>query len=66
MGVDENGDPRIVELDEHPIFLATLFQPELSAFQGVMHPLVVAFLNAAVNARKSKRPQVVNHTECQK
>ncbi len=37
---------------DHPFFIATLFQPELSALSGVAHPLVVAFVRAA--ARKKK------------
>lgn len=46
-GVDENGDARIVELDDHPFFLGTLFQPERSAFREVPHPLIEALLRAA-------------------
>jgi CTP synthase (UTP-ammonia lyase) len=46
-GEDEEGAPRVVELAEHPFFLATLFQPELSASTGQPHPLVQAFLTAA-------------------
>ncbi len=47
-GLDEHGDARIVELDAHPYFVGTLFQPERSAFRGVSHPLVEALLRAAV------------------
>lgn len=46
-GVDSNGEARVIELIPHPFFIATLFQPELSAFSGVSHPLVAAFLQAA-------------------
>jgi CTP synthase (UTP-ammonia lyase) len=46
-GVDENGEVRVVELVEHPFFIATLFQPERSAFKGHAHPLVRAFVEAA-------------------
>lgn len=54
-GVDAQGDVRIVELVGcsssgallHPFFIATLFQPELSAFEGKTHPLVCAYLQAA-------------------
>jgi len=45
-GVDGNGDARIVEVDQHPFFIGTLFQPERSAFRGVVHPLIRAFLEA--------------------
>jgi len=45
-GEDERGEVRIVELSGHPFFVATLFQPELSAYRGVPHPLVRAFAEA--------------------
>ena len=45
---DGAGDVRGVELDGHPFFIATLFQPERSALTGRRHPLVEAFV-AAVN-----------------
>ena len=46
-GTDQNGEVRVVELSGHPFFLATLFQPELSALTGVSHPLIEAFVRAA-------------------
>ncbi len=53
--LDEAGEIRAVELREHPFFVATLFQPERSALRGVAHPLIAAFLAAAV---QSDRPAV--------
>lgn len=49
-GADENGDPRVLELKSHPFFIATLFQPERSAFSSspAAHPLVRAYLEAVV------------------
>jgi CTP synthase (UTP-ammonia lyase) len=47
-GFDDNGEPRVAELDGHPFFMATLFQPERSALAGRDHPLVGAFLRAAL------------------
>ena len=47
VGVDENGETRIMELLEHPFFVGTLFQPERSAFSKIVHPLIKAFLQAA-------------------
>ena len=44
---DAAGDVRAVELDGHPFFVATLFQPERSALAGRRHPLVAAFVDAA-------------------
>lgn len=46
-GVDRRGEARIIELDDHPFFFATLFQPERSAFAGCKHPLIAAYVRAA-------------------
>jgi CTP synthase (UTP-ammonia lyase) len=46
-GVDENGEARVFELEGHPFFIATLFQPERAALKGVIPPLARAFLQAA-------------------
>src|SRR5215469_8788615 len=45
-GVDENGDARVFELEGHPFFIATLFQPERAALKGVIPPLAKAFVQA--------------------
>lgn len=47
-GVDSNGDARIMELSHHPFFIGTLFQPERSAFNNVVHPLIKALLQKAL------------------
>jgi len=44
---DSAGDVRAIELDGHPFFIGTLFQPERSALVGQPHPLVAAFVTAA-------------------
>jgi ribosomal protein S18 acetylase RimI-like enzyme len=44
---DDEGDVRAVELDGHPFFVATLFQPERGALRGSVPPLVLAFVQAA-------------------
>jgi len=46
-GRDENGEARAVELAGHPFYIATLFQPEQSAFTGAEHPLICSFVRAA-------------------
>jgi CTP synthase (UTP-ammonia lyase) len=51
-GFDTADDPRTFELEGHPFFFGTLFQPERSAFKGVVHPLIRAFLQAARMAQK--------------
>lgn len=45
-GHDSNGDLRAVELQGHPFFVATLFQPERAALKGTLPPLVRAFIEA--------------------
>lgn len=44
---DERGEVRAVELEGHPFFVATLFQPERAALEGRPVPLAAAFLAAA-------------------
>ena len=44
---DAGGDVRAVELDGHPFFVATLFQPERAALAGRVPPIVRAFVGAA-------------------
>jgi CTP synthase (UTP-ammonia lyase) len=41
---DGAGEVRAVELDGHPFFVATLFQPERAALKGQLPPLVRAFV----------------------
>ena len=43
---DAADDVRAIELDDHPFFIGTLFQPERSAFSGRRHPLIRAFVVA--------------------
>jgi CTP synthase (UTP-ammonia lyase) len=43
---DQAGEVRAVELDGHPFFVATLFQPERRALAGGIPPLVDGFLRA--------------------
>jgi CTP synthase (UTP-ammonia lyase) len=44
-----NGDIRAGELPSHPFFIGTLFQPERSALRNARHPLIEAFVQAAVH-----------------
>lgn len=46
---DEAGEVRAVELDGDGFFVATLFQPERAALAGRAHPLVNAFVAAALS-----------------
>ncbi|MCV4268091.1 CTP synthase C-terminal region-related (seleno)protein [Pseudomonas capsici] len=45
-GRGPEGDIRSIELQGHPFFVATLFQPERAALQGVVPALVAAFVRA--------------------
>lgn len=55
VGVDDDGEPRILVLDGHPFFLATLFVPQAESRPDRPHPLVVGFLAAAVVHRQIRR-----------
>jgi len=46
-GRDRSGEVRVVELEGHPFYFGTLYQPERWALEGRVHPLVTAFLDAA-------------------
>jgi CTP synthase (UTP-ammonia lyase) len=46
-GVDKEGAVRAVEIPAHPFFVGTLFQPERSALDGAVHPVIKAFLDAS-------------------
>ncbi len=50
-GRDAGGEVRAVELDGHPFYVATLFQPERSALRQRLHPLIRGFV-AAVACRE--------------
>ena len=47
---DERGDLRAIELDGHPFFVATLWQPERAALEGQRVPLAEALVTAARSA----------------
>ncbi len=50
-GVDREGEARVVELAGHPFFVATLYLPQLTSRPEAPHPLVLAYLRAAIGAR---------------
>jgi CTP synthase (UTP-ammonia lyase) len=51
---DDDGAPRALELDDHPFFLGTLFQPELAGDGTRAHPVIRAFAEATcLRARRS-------------
>lgn len=54
-GVDLEGEVRIVELSDHPFYVATLFLPQISSRPDRPHPLIVAYLKAALAFHNSRR-----------
>lgn len=50
---DANAEVRAVELDAHPFFVATLYQPERAALDGRLHPLIAAYVAATRAAAAS-------------
>ena len=46
--VDDTGEVRAVEREDHPFFLATLFQPQLRSAPGHPHPVFAGLVKAAV------------------
>ena len=55
---DATGEIRAIELEGHPFFVATLFQPERAALKGQPVPLARAFLAACVQ-RGLARPDEI-------
>jgi len=47
---DDEAGVRAIELDGHPFFIGTLFQPERRALHGHLPPLVNAFVTAILAA----------------
>lgn len=48
VGYDNDGELRAIELPEHRFFLATLYLPQMRSQPGQPHPLISAYLQAAV------------------
>jgi len=53
-GLGVEGEARIVELPGHRFFLATLYVPQLSSSPEALHPLLRAYLQAAVAFRLAR------------
>ena len=58
-GRDPSGEARVVELPGHPFFVATLFQPERSAFTARSHTLIKAFVEAAKHVELLKPAEAI-------
>jgi CTP synthase (UTP-ammonia lyase) len=44
---DATGEVRAIERVDHPFFVATLYQPQLSSAPGAPHPVFIGLLDAA-------------------
>jgi CTP synthase (UTP-ammonia lyase) len=53
-GIGPAGEVRVVELAGHPFYIATLFLPQLSPGLEAPHPLIGAYLQAALDYRASR------------
>jgi CTP synthase (UTP-ammonia lyase) len=51
-GVGGDGEVRIVELAEHPFFVATLFLPQARSAPGAPHPLLAGYAAAVRQPRR--------------
>lgn len=57
-GSDAKGEVRVAELPTHPFFIGTLFVPQLRSSPKHPHPLVTAFIGAAVRHASPGRQNV--------
>jgi len=58
-GVDPDGEVRIVELSDHPFYVATLFLPQIYSRPESPHPLIVAYLRATLAFQNSRRNRAI-------
>jgi CTP synthase (UTP-ammonia lyase) len=56
-GVDADGDARIVELPGHLFFLGTLFLPQMLSRPERPHPLITAYVRAALSFQTAGHPR---------
>jgi CTP synthase (UTP-ammonia lyase) len=47
VATDATGEVRAIERADHPFFIGTLYQPQLSSAPGAPHPVFVGLLDAA-------------------
>ncbi|MEM7287264.1 MAG: hypothetical protein AAF480_13000 [Actinomycetota bacterium] len=45
---DDTGEVRAIERTDHPFFVGTLYQPQRTTSTRAPHPLLVAFVRAAI------------------
>lgn len=53
VGKDADGEARILLAPAHPFYMATLFVPQLTSTMQQPHPIIVAFLQAALAGKRA-------------
>lgn len=48
---NQEGNVQAFELLEHPFFIGTSFQPERSALNGILHPIIEQFISVAMKQK---------------
>jgi CTP synthase (UTP-ammonia lyase) len=61
VGVGDDHEARILELPDHPFFVATLLVPPLTSTPQQPHPLLLAYLQAAVDRRTARHKPPPGH-----
>ncbi len=59
-GFGEDGELRIVELPQHPFFLATLFLPQMRSAPDRPHPVLAGFAEAVRAPREAGPPDLAH------
>jgi CTP synthase (UTP-ammonia lyase) len=49
VGVDGSGESRIIELEDHPFFIGTLFVPQSQSTKEFPHPIVSSFIKNVID-----------------
>ena len=52
-GVGADGEVRVVELADHPFFMATLFLPQARSTRATPHPVLAGFAAAVAGSERS-------------
>lgn len=54
VGTNLPGDIRMIELSDHPFYLAMLFQPQLAPPNSLGHPVILEFIKSSQSYLKNK------------
>lgn len=55
VGSDDSGEARVLTIDAHPFYVATLFVPQASSQNGSPHPIIQSFVEAARERERTHR-----------